>query len=141
MLLVQLITGYSDGFCPPVVAIDPQSLSLIRPLVWPAALAKCFFFAGIHAAARGTYHVVLITLRLLQSSFCRSGASNGAYLVPISQAVRALVPKMLEQTDRHGRSNFVFVTHHYRPNDKSLWQSIGAFITGGRHRIRALPWD
>ena len=40
MLLVPHITGYPTGFCPPMVAIVPQSLSRIRPLVWPAALKK-----------------------------------------------------------------------------------------------------
>ena len=35
--LVQLITGYPNGFRPPMVAIGPKSLSRIRPLVCPAA--------------------------------------------------------------------------------------------------------
>ena len=33
VLLLPFITGYPTGFCPPVVAIGPQSLSRIRPLV------------------------------------------------------------------------------------------------------------
>ena len=37
MPLVPLITGYPNGLCPPTVAIGPQSLSRIRPLVCPAA--------------------------------------------------------------------------------------------------------
>ena len=82
-----------------------------------------------------TWHVPLITLRLILSSFRLSSASNCVFVIPISQAVRVPVPKMLKQTDIHARSSFVFVTHHYRPNDKSLWCSIGAFITRGRHRF------
>ena len=37
VLLVSFITGKPTGFCPPMVAIGPQSLSWIRPLVRPAA--------------------------------------------------------------------------------------------------------
>ena len=32
-----------NGFCSPVVAIDPQCLSRIRPMIWSAAFFKCFF--------------------------------------------------------------------------------------------------
>ena len=40
VLLVLLITVYPNRFCPPVVAVDPQRLRRIRPLVWPVTLEK-----------------------------------------------------------------------------------------------------
>ena len=41
----------------PTVAIGLQSLGIIGPLVWPAVLAKCFFFAGFTR-----WHVDLVTV-------------------------------------------------------------------------------
>ena len=40
VLLMPLITGYPNGFCPTMVVIGPKILSRIRPLVWPAAFKK-----------------------------------------------------------------------------------------------------
>ena len=42
MLLVPLITGYLNRFCPPMVAIGPQSFSRILQLVRPATLSTYF---------------------------------------------------------------------------------------------------
>ena len=40
VLLVPLIIGYPNGFCLPLVAIGPKSLSRIRPMLWPAGFEK-----------------------------------------------------------------------------------------------------
>ena len=48
MVLVPLVTEYPNGFCPPMVAVGPQSLSRIHPLVWSAAwknTKRCKFCA------------------------------------------------------------------------------------------------
>ena len=40
VLFVPLIAVYHNGICSPLVSIDPQSLSTVRPLLWPVALTK-----------------------------------------------------------------------------------------------------
>ena len=40
VLVVPLIAVYHNGTCSAPVSIGPQSLSVVRPLVWPVALSK-----------------------------------------------------------------------------------------------------
>ena len=90
-------------------------------------------FARVHAAGRFMSWVVLIIMQSAPSFFRRSGASNGASLVPVGPAVRAPLPIVLGHTDISTPSNFVFITIHCRSKDKSLIHCSGAFIIRGRH--------
>ena len=132
MLLVPLITGYPNKFCPSMEAIGPQSLSRIRLLVWPAALAN-FFCSGSRGTTwhvpSGADHSAIVTI-----VFCRRpGGSNGASTVPIRPPIPTPGAKMLEWAYIHAHPNFVFLTQHCRPNAKGSYYSIGVPITRGRH--------
>ena len=62
VLLVRLFTGYPYRYCPPMVTIDPQSVNVIRPLVWPVAFA--IFLQGFtwQYVARSTDHSAINTI-------------------------------------------------------------------------------
>ena len=100
-LLVLLITGYPNEFCPAVVAIGPQSLSRIRPLVWPAALSATFLQGLAHShVPRATCH------QSLRDWHHRPSAVPGhRMLPPPSRSVKPFVlqvPKCLDtHTDTH----------------------------------------
>ena len=133
--VVLLITGYPNIFCPSLVAIGPQGLSRIRPTVWCAALAKCFFLQRFtrHHMARTTWCRSLCDC--YHRFFRHSGGSNGASPVPIRQPVPVPGAKILEQTHIQTHPNLFYLAHHCRLNAKSSYHIIGAFITIGRHCI------
>ena len=56
-------------------------------------------------------------------------------MVPIGPAVRVPMPIMLRHTNIRAPSNFVFLTHHCRSNNKCSCHNIIAFITRGRFSI------
>ena len=101
VLLVSLITGYLNGFCLPMVAIGPQILSRICPLVWPAALAKCFLEGFTRQQlARARWY------RLLCDCYHRLSAVPERRMVPhrsqSDHSFRLQVPKWLNRhADKH----------------------------------------
>ena len=103
------------GTCPPTLAIDIQSLSGIRSLVWPAALTTTFLqgLARWHVA-RATWH------QSLRDWHHRLSAVPARRMVPrrsrSAQPFVLQVPKCLNghtdgQTDKHHWPNFFSATH------------------------------
>ena len=83
-----------NGACTPMVTIGPQSLSRIRPLVWTAALVKCFLqgFTRQHVARTKWY-------RALCDCYHRLSAVPARRMVPYrsrsDHLFRLQVPKCL----------------------------------------------